>query len=127
MAERRMAEIVGERQRLAQILIEGQRTGERAGDLRDFERVGQAGAVVASWNTNTGAWAMAEHDRVDEWCVAPKRAPVKLGGSGCGRRGSTPVRRVGRACRTRLNHHLASQRLTRPSGANNIASALRDP
>ena len=46
VAEGRMAEIVGERQRLGQILVEPERAGERAGDLRHLQRVGQAGAVM---------------------------------------------------------------------------------
>ena len=33
MAERRVAEVVGERERLGQILVEPERAGERAGDL----------------------------------------------------------------------------------------------
>ncbi len=48
MAERRMAEIVGERQRLGQVLVEPERAGERAGDLRDFQRVGQPGAEMVA-------------------------------------------------------------------------------
>jgi hypothetical protein len=48
MAERRMAEIVGERQRLGQILVESERAGERARHLGDFERVGEPGAVMVA-------------------------------------------------------------------------------
>ena len=48
MAERRVAEVVGERHRLGQVLVEPQRAGERPGDLGDFERVGQPGAVVVA-------------------------------------------------------------------------------
>jgi hypothetical protein len=46
MTEGRMAEIVRERQRLGQILIEAERTGERASDLGDLEGVGQPSAEV---------------------------------------------------------------------------------
>ncbi len=46
MAERRMAEIVGERQRLGQVLVEAERARQRARDLRHFERVGEPRAVV---------------------------------------------------------------------------------
>ncbi len=46
MAERRMAEIVAERRGLGQILVEPERAGERAGDLRHFQGVGQAGAEM---------------------------------------------------------------------------------
>ena len=55
MAERRMAEIVGQRQRLGQILVEAERTGQRAGDLRHFERVGEPGAVMV---------ALVEHEHL---------------------------------------------------------------
>ena len=48
MAERRVAEIVGERQRLGQILVEPQRAADRAGDLRDLQAVGQARAEVVA-------------------------------------------------------------------------------
>ena len=48
MAERRMAEIVRQRQRLGQILVEPQRAGERARDLRHFQRVGEPGAVMVA-------------------------------------------------------------------------------
>ena len=46
MAERRVAEIVRQRQRLGEILVEAERAGERAGDLRDLERMGQPRAVM---------------------------------------------------------------------------------
>ena len=48
VAERRMAEVVGQRQRLGEILVEAERAGERAGDLRHFERVGEPGAVMVA-------------------------------------------------------------------------------
>ena len=46
MAERRVAEVMGERQRLGQVLVEPERAGERAGDLGHFERVGEPGAEM---------------------------------------------------------------------------------
>ena len=49
MAERRMAEVVGERQRLGEILVEAERTRQRARHLRDLERVGQPGAVMVAF------------------------------------------------------------------------------
>ncbi len=48
MAERRMAEIVRQRQRLGEVLVEPERARQRAGDLRDFERMGEPGAVVVA-------------------------------------------------------------------------------
>ena len=46
MAEGRMAEIMRKAQRLGQILVQPQRAGDHPPDLRDFEAVGQAGAVM---------------------------------------------------------------------------------
>ena len=48
MAEGRMAEIVGERHRLGQVLVEAERAGERTGDLHHFQGVGEPGAVVVA-------------------------------------------------------------------------------
>ena len=39
VAERRVAEIMGEADRLDEVLVQAQRARDRAGDLRDFERV----------------------------------------------------------------------------------------
>ena len=46
MAERRVAEIMRKAQRLGQILVEPERAGDHSADLRDFETMGQAGAVM---------------------------------------------------------------------------------
>ena len=46
MAEGGVAEIVAEGDRLGEVVVEPERPGERAGDLRDFDRVGQAGAEM---------------------------------------------------------------------------------
>ena len=48
VAERGVAEIVGERQGLGEILVEAERAADRARDLRHFEAVGQPGAVVVA-------------------------------------------------------------------------------
>ncbi len=49
MAERRVAEIMGERQRLGQILVQRQHAREAAGDLGHFQRMGQARAVIVAF------------------------------------------------------------------------------
>ena len=41
-----MADVVGQRDRLGQVLVQPQSPGDGAGDLRDFERVREPGAVV---------------------------------------------------------------------------------
>jgi hypothetical protein len=46
MAERRVAQIVGQRHRLGQILVSLKRAGQAARQLRHFQRMGQPGAVV---------------------------------------------------------------------------------
>jgi hypothetical protein len=46
MAEGRVAEIVRQRQRLGEVLVEPERAGERAGDLGDLQRMGQPRAVM---------------------------------------------------------------------------------
>ena len=48
MAKRRVSEIVRQRQGLRQIFVEAEGAGDRAGDLRDFEAVGQAGPVMVA-------------------------------------------------------------------------------
>ena len=48
MAERRMAEIVRQRQRFAEVLVEAKGARQRARDLRDFQRMRQPRAVVVS-------------------------------------------------------------------------------
>ena len=45
VAERRMAQIMGQRQRLGQVLVQPQSASNGAGDLRDLNTVGQPGAV----------------------------------------------------------------------------------
>src|SRR6185437_5944193 len=46
VTERRMAEIVREGERLGEVLVETEHPRDRARDLRDFEAVGQPGAVM---------------------------------------------------------------------------------
>src|SRR5690606_23050974 len=48
VAERRVAEVVAEPDRLGEVLVEAQRAGYRARHLRDLQRVGQPRAVVVA-------------------------------------------------------------------------------
>ena len=48
MAERRMAEVMAERDRLGEVFVEPKRLGQRAGDLRDLDRMGQPGAEMVA-------------------------------------------------------------------------------
>jgi hypothetical protein len=48
VSQGRVADVVAQRQRLDEILVEGERPGQRAGDARHLERVGQPAAVVVA-------------------------------------------------------------------------------
>ena len=48
MPEGRVAEIVAKRDRLRQVVVKPQGAGERARDLRDLDRVGEAGAEMVA-------------------------------------------------------------------------------
>ena len=48
VAEGRMAKVVGQRQRLGEVLVEVQNPADRACDLRHLEAVGETGAVVVA-------------------------------------------------------------------------------
>ncbi len=107
VAERRMAEIVGKRQRLGEILVQRQRSGDVARDLRDFYRMGQAGAVVVAFVEQEDLRLVlqaAERGRVDDAVTVA----LELGPHGAGRLGIKPpaarrgVRGIGREP---LNHH----------------------
>jgi hypothetical protein len=84
MAERRMAEIMGERDRFGQVFVEAKRARQRAGDLRDFERVGQACPVVVALGGEEDlrlALEAAEGGRVDD----PIAVAFEGGAAGGGR------------------------------------------
>ncbi len=55
VAERRVTEIVSQRQRLGQVLVKVKGAGERTCNLRHFERVGQARSIVI---------ALVEHEHL---------------------------------------------------------------
>jgi hypothetical protein len=69
MAERGMADVVGEAQGLGQILVEAQRACQRPADLRHFEAVGEADAemVAVGRDEDLGLVAQAaEGDGMDD-------------------------------------------------------------
>ena len=77
MAERRVAEVVGQRQRLGQILVEAERAGQRPGDLGHFQGVGQPGPVVVALMEHEDLCLVleaAERGRMDDPVgIAPER------------------------------------------------------
>src|ERR1700693_4454465 len=49
MAERRMAEVMGQRTGFRQVLVEAESARDRSGDLGDFERMGEPGAIMIAF------------------------------------------------------------------------------
>ena len=78
MAERRVTEIVGERQRLGEILVETQPPRQRTRYLRHFQGVGQPGAVMVAFVENEDLGLVLEAAKRggmdDTVAIAAKRA-----------------------------------------------------
>ncbi len=69
MAERSVADVVGQRERFGQVLVEAERAGDHARDLRDFEAVGQSDAVMIAVGSDEYLRLVAqpaEGDRMDD-------------------------------------------------------------
>jgi len=69
MAEGGVAEIMGESERLGEILVEPERARQRAGDLRDLDRVGEARTEMVALMIEEHLRLMgeaAEGSRVDD-------------------------------------------------------------
>jgi hypothetical protein len=69
MAERRVADVVGEAQGLGQVLVEAEGASDGAADLSDFEAVGEADSemIAVGGDEDLGLVAEApERDRVDD-------------------------------------------------------------
>jgi len=121
MAERRVAEIVGERHRLAEILVEPERAADGAGDLRHFQRVGEPCAVVVALVIDEDLRLVLqppERRRMDD-------AVAGRAGTGCG---SAPPARGsgGRGSATAGWHRLPAPRVAttaRPRSANLLLDA----
>jgi hypothetical protein len=75
MAERGMAYVMRESKGLSEFAIQAQRCGERAGDLGDFERVGEATAEVVC-----GQIVSETREDLGLSGEAPERAGVKNAG-----------------------------------------------
>jgi hypothetical protein len=101
MAEGRVADVVGEAQRLGQILVEAERARQRAADLRDFEAVGEADPemVAVGRDEDLGLVAQAaERDRVDDPVAVALEGVARAAALAAGMLGVEPparARRVG--------------------------------
>src|SRR4029079_8275642 len=78
MTERGVTEVMGQRQRLGEVLVKPELPGQRAGDLGHFQRVGQPGAVMIAFveHENLGFMLQAaEGGGMDNpIAIAPERA-----------------------------------------------------
>jgi hypothetical protein len=86
MAEGRMADIVGEAERLGQILVEAERAGDGPADLRDLEAVGQADPIMIAVGRDEDLGLVpqpAERDGVDD--------PVAVALEGVARAAARPI------------------------------------
>ena len=92
MAERRMAEIVGQAQRFGQIFVQAERPRDRPPDLRDLQAVGQADPVMVAVGRDEDLRLMPkapESDRMDHAgrgragkCRAGRAGRIGLRGGG---------------------------------------------
>ena len=98
MAERRMAEIVGQRQRFGEVFVESEHAGKRSRHLSDFERMGQPRAVMVALVEDKDLGFVlepAEGGRVDNAvAIAPERAAVFADGLGM-KAATAPLRVAG--------------------------------
>ena len=114
MAERRMAEVVGEAQSLRQVLVEPERASDGAADLRDFEAVRQAHAKMVAIGRDEHLGLVpqpAEGDRVDDAVAVAledvaRAARAAIGFSDAGGRAiATDARRAPREASFRAEWH----------------------
>src|SRR5207244_9136802 len=119
MAERRMAEVVGEAQRLGEVLVEAEGARHAPADLRDFDRMSQAHpemvAVGGDENLSLVAQA-AEGDAVDdpvavalEYVAGDARAAIRFS--------KGPAARLRGLRGERCDHSFAILLTSCPSGA----------
>src|SRR5262249_29710949 len=110
MAERGMTEVVGERQRLRQILVEPERARERARNLRDLQRMGQTGAKMIAFVKDENLGLVREPPEgarmVEGAACGAEAVGGRARGSGGGRAGAPAGGgRMGGARNRRFNRH----------------------
>ena len=117
VGERRMADVVHQRERFGQVFIQPEHTGHGAGDLRDLDRVGQA---VAEMIGETRARRPASYVPGGE-----RLANEQCGRDRAGRRCGTGVR-VGISAAARRLHRKPQMRIEQLFGGQFVQSPSRD-
>ena len=87
MAERRVADVVREAERLGQILVEAERAGDGAADLRDLQAMGQADAIMIAIGRDEHLRLVpeaAKGDRMDDAVTIALESIARAAGGGCG-------------------------------------------
>ena len=69
MAERRVAEVVDQRQRLGQILVAAQSAGQGAGNLRDLDRMREPRAEMVALMGDENLRLVLEPRKAVEWMM----------------------------------------------------------
>ena len=132
MAERRVAEVVAERHRFGEVVVEAERARERPGDFRHLDRMGEPGAEMVALVVDEDLGLVgeaAEGGRVDDAVAVPLEVGAGRGGrlgeprrrSGIGR-----VRAIGGARRARPGRR--GERVSKGNGsgrARDLPSAPR--
>ena len=123
MAERRMADVVRQTDRLGQVLVQPQRARDGAADLRHLQTVRQADAEMVAVGRHEHLRLVAQAakaDRVDH-AVAVALERVARTAKRVGRFGVPPaptvrrMRRIGRAARSRACHSVSSLEIFWPA------------
>ena len=86
MPERRVAEVVREREGLGEVLVEAERAGERPGDLAHLDGVGQAGAEVVALVVDEDLRLVLRRRKAEEWMIRSRSRwnSVRVGDAGSG-------------------------------------------
>jgi hypothetical protein len=86
MAERRVAQVVGQRQRLRQILIKPKRASQGTGNLGNLQRMGQARAEMIPFVENEDLVLYASRRNAVAWMIRSqsRRKALRVGLTGSG-------------------------------------------
>src|SRR5262245_31197223 len=119
MAEWRMAEIVRQRQRLCEVLVEAERPSQGTGDLGDFQSVGEARTEVVAFMKDEDLRLVgqpAKSRRMDDAVAVPPEFAARRARRFSAASAAAPpgVGRIRGSCTGRFDHHsLLPCRLTK--------------
>ena len=120
MAERRVAQVVGQRQRLRQILVKPKRASQGTGNLGDLQRMGQARAEMIPFVKDEDLSLVCEppeRGRMDDTIAVPAKGIAGRAHRLRMEPAAAPGRsgRIRRTCDCHLNRHPETSNRPRPS------------